>query len=96
MEWYWIVLITLLIYWAIGTTVFVATNEDDVVACWFCCGFWALMIKFIAYPVRKWQRYREYKFLGCKINYFEVLMGYVMYHGTKMTRKQYEDKCRSE
>lgn len=59
MEWYWIVLITLLVYWLIGFIVFEATDEDWEVSGWFCGGFWlalGVVISRLVWNLRKHRR----------------------------------------
>ena len=63
MNWYWIVLITLTVYSAIGTILSI-WNKGEWLEAWGM-GFVGLILWIILYPVRTWRRYSS------SINYYK-------------------------
>lgn len=63
MAWYWIVLITLGAYSAIGTIIAV-WGKDEWTEAW-AIGFVGLLLWFVLYPVRVWRTYSS------SINYYK-------------------------
>ena len=63
MAWYWIILITLGVYSAIGTII-ALWGKDEWLEVW-AIGFVGLLLWLILYPVRAWRTYSS------SINYYK-------------------------
>lgn len=62
MEWYWIVLITLVVVWSVS--IVLAQFDEDYTLYW-ACGLLYPILMVLFYPVRAWNTYENSK------NYYE-------------------------
>lgn len=57
MAWYWVVILTLTIYWIIGIVIGITTDEDNLI--YWSTGLIYPIILIILYPIRTWYTYSK-------------------------------------
>ncbi len=56
MQWYWVSIITLTVYWVVGCLIAVFTNNDEYLERW-AIGLVYPLLMGMFYPIRAWRAY---------------------------------------
>ena len=102
MSWWQVSIITLLVYWIVGTIVYVIKGEDEeFTVCW-SMGIVFFILYILFYPLRVWKHYKSNIKVYKKYNlsYWEKLIGKGILNGQKMwdweIKKYYKDRWEDE
>ena len=102
MSWGQVSIITLLVYWIVGTIVYLITNEYEEFAVYWALGIMVPITYILFYPLRVWKHYKSNIKVYKKYNlsYWEKLIGKGLCDGQKMwvweIKKFYKDRWEEE